>query len=416
MRRHPATIIGIAALALGLAGCGGGSGSHHRRPRTPKTLVVYASLPLQGPLAGTGRELDEGIRLAIAPGGVRIGNFLVTYRRLDATSPKGGGASAQTIANAQRASGDARTIAYIGEVGSAQSALSIPILNEAGIPQISPTSTAVGLTRLLAGTPEGQPASLYPTSERTFMRLVPNDGDEAAADLIAMRDAACARVGWVSDGSVYGNELVALLGVARATAGVPLPTGVPVASPAALAPLIAALRGRIGGCVELAGVHAGELGAAAHAIMVALPRVRIFAPHALCDPAWARAALAGSAPVANPPLECTQVVRPLTALPGAAGFIGQFRLRYGVTPAPAAILGYEAMTLVLQTIRELGSAGDSRAAMLRTLLAGQPHASVLGTFAFDADGDTTLRAVALYRIAPTGRLQYRGAISAPRAG
>ncbi len=35
---------------------------------------------------------------------------------------------------------------YIGEFNSGGSAVSIPILNEAGVPQISPANTYVGLT------------------------------------------------------------------------------------------------------------------------------------------------------------------------------------------------------------------------------------------------------------------------------
>lgn len=430
MRRHPLTTLTVAALTLLLGGCGGGHGSGRRRASVPKTLVVYASLPAQGPLAGSARQVADGIQLALSQYGSRVGSFLVAYRQLDDTTAKATGSPyAQTVSNAQHASEDSRTIAYIGELQSTQSALSIPILNEAGIPQISPTSTAVGLTRLLPGAPTDEPASLYPTPDRTFMRLVPNDAVEAAADLVAIREEGCTRLGYVSDRSAYGKEVITLLEAARDPDAVPLATGVPVASPASLAPLIAALHGRTGDCVEIAGTEAdaGALGAAARTILDALPRVRIFAPDGLCDAAWIRAVVPGTAPAPAPPdgrtrsdailpIECTRVVRPASAYPGAAAaaFIARFRERYGPTPQGDALLGYEAMSLVLQTIKQLGADGDSRAAVLRALLAAQPHASVLGTFAFDRYGDTTMRAIALYRITAGGDLAYRGTVTPTR--
>ncbi len=428
MRRHPLTTLAIAALALLLGGCGGGRGGGHRRASVPKTLVVYASLPAQGSLAGAARQVADGIQIALSQYGSRAGGFLVAYHQLDDSPAKANGSTdAQTVADAQHASADSRTIAYIGELASGQSALSIPILNEAGIPQISPTSTAVGLTRLLPGTPTGEPGSLYPTPDRTFMRLVPNDAVEVEADVIAMREAGCTRLGYASDGTSYGTEVFSLLEAARTSDGIPVATSVRVDSPASLAPLIAALRGRAGACVAIAGTHAGALGAAANAILSALPRVRIFAPHGLCDAAWVRAAVAGSAhgatapnglgSDADEPIECTQVVRPVDAYTGGTAleaFIAAFRERFGPTPQGDALLGYEAMSLVMQTIKQLGSDGDSRAAVLRALLAPRPRSSVLGTFAFDRYGDTTLRAIAVYRVTAGGRLVYRGTITPPR--
>ena len=43
------------------------------------------------------------------------------------------------------------TIGYVGDLNSGASAISIPPLNRAGIPQVSPTSTAVGLTSSALG-------------------------------------------------------------------------------------------------------------------------------------------------------------------------------------------------------------------------------------------------------------------------
>ena len=49
--------------------------------------------------------------------------------------------------NVRRAAQDESAIAYIGDFNSGASAISIPILNEVPLPQISPSNTAIGLTR-----------------------------------------------------------------------------------------------------------------------------------------------------------------------------------------------------------------------------------------------------------------------------
>ncbi len=64
----------------------------------------------------------------------------------------------------------------------------------------------------------------------------------------------------------------------------------------------------------------------------------------------------------------------------------------------AASYGYEAMRLALDTIAGLGAQGDSRAALLAALHGLRGRRSVLGTYGFDRNGQSTLRAFGLYRV------------------
>ncbi len=57
-------------------------------------------------------------------------------------------------ANARRATEDSSSIAYIGEPTRAASRFSEPILEEAGIAQLSETSGAVGIKKLLKAVDE----------------------------------------------------------------------------------------------------------------------------------------------------------------------------------------------------------------------------------------------------------------------
>src|ERR1700754_3902955 len=95
------------------------------------------------------------------------------------------GTPARESHNARRAAKDA--IAYIGAFNSGASAISLPILNEAGVPMISPSNTAVGLTRRGPGANPREPDKYYPTGVRTYFRLTPNDAVQGGAPAAAAR-------------------------------------------------------------------------------------------------------------------------------------------------------------------------------------------------------------------------------------
>src|ERR687894_374628 len=121
------------------------------------------------------------------------------------------GAAARTpelaSANARRAAQDDKTVAYIGEFNSGASAVSIPILNEGGVPQISPSNTAVGLTSDEPGAEPGEPDKYYPTGQRTYTRIVPKDTIQGAALATLMKEEGCQSVFMTNDKEVYGAGL-----------------------------------------------------------------------------------------------------------------------------------------------------------------------------------------------------------------
>ena len=75
---------------------------------------------------------------------------------------------------------------------------------------------------------------------------------------------------------------------------------------------------------------------------------------------------------------------------------------------PYKIYGYEAMKLILDSIN---AGGPTKAGVLAALRGVQNRNSVLGTYSFDANGDTTLRTYGLYTIRG-GALHWVGAVTA----
>jgi branched-chain amino acid transport system substrate-binding protein len=60
------------------------------------------------------------------------------------------------------------------------------------------------------------------------------------------------------------------------------------------------------------------------------------------------------------------------------------------------------MKLALDTISSLGPKGNDKAAVLKALFATKARHSVLGTYGFDANGDTTLKSYGLYKVDKSG--------------
>ena len=64
------------------------------------------------------------------------------------------------------------------------------------------------------------------------------------------------------------------------------------------------------------------------------------------------------------------------------------------------------MKLALDTIKGLGAQGDSKSAVLNALFSMKADPSVLGTFGFNANGDTTLKSYGLYKVGSNGELLF----------
>jgi branched-chain amino acid transport system substrate-binding protein len=60
------------------------------------------------------------------------------------------------------------------------------------------------------------------------------------------------------------------------------------------------------------------------------------------------------------------------------------------------------MKLGLDTIASLGPEGNNKLAVLRALFDMRRRDSVLGTYGFDRNGDTTLKSYGLYKVGAAG--------------
>jgi branched-chain amino acid transport system substrate-binding protein len=410
MRRTTA-IAAFAAIALAAVGCsssGSSSGSSSSSPAAAgggKTVDIYSSLPMQGASSAQTIPLVNGIKLALSQAGGKAGQWTVNYQVLDdSTAAAGKWDPGQTAANARKVASDSKAVFYIGEFNSGASEVSIPILNEAGIPQVSPANTYVGLTTSLPGSAPGEPQKYYPTGKRTYLRIVPIDSIQAAADLIAMKNAGCTKVAVANDKEAYGAGLATLLGLEKGFYGVTIVsnTGIDPTAPN-FRSYASTVQGQGANCFFFAGIVSNGAVQITKDVHSAIPTAKVFGGDGVCTDSYTAASKGGVPAAIDPLLQCTVATQNLSAYPGGRDFLSAYQAKYGgSSPDPYAIYGYAVMQLALNTIKNLGAQGNSKSAVLAALFADKSVQSVLGTYGFNANGDTTLKSYGLYKVASSG--------------
>ena len=215
------SVIGIVACGSSNSSSSSASSGSSGSSSSGKTVDFYSSLPLQGASTAQTTPMVNGMKLALQQAGNKAGQWTVKYTSLDdSTAAAGKWDPGQTAADARKAASDTKAVYYMGEFNSGASEVSIPILNEAGLPMVSPANTYVGLTTNQPGSAPGEPQKYYPTGTRTYLRIVPIDSIQAASDLLAMKQAGCTKVAVANDKEAYGQGLATLLGLEKGSYGV----------------------------------------------------------------------------------------------------------------------------------------------------------------------------------------------------
>jgi branched-chain amino acid transport system substrate-binding protein len=411
--------IRLASLPLAavccLAGCGGGGDKPGDRI-TGSTLTIYASTPLHGPSNADGEAVVDGARLALAAMRGRIGRYRIALRVLDdSTAQSGQWDPVQTTIGARLAVQDTTTIGYIGDLNSGASAISIPVLNRAGIPQISPGSTAVGLTVASAAAAPGEPEKYYPTGIRTFARVIPNDSVQAGAQVRLQQELGCKRTYVFDDGEVDGEDIASSFVLAAQAARLQV-AAVQEFNPTAtdFSSLAAGVASAGADCVLITALPSPGAVLLTKQLAGALPEAPIFGSADLAESTYVDPAQGGIPESVDSRVLLTAATLDPSAYPPAGqAFYQVYRQRFGV-PEPAAIFGYESMSLMLRAIGRAtrrGTAPADRAQVRAAIFTTRERHSALGTYSIDPRGDTTLRTYGVYRIVG-GRLVFWTAISA----
>ncbi|WP_205697781.1 branched-chain amino acid ABC transporter substrate-binding protein [Conexibacter sp. SYSU D00693] len=381
-----------AALSFGVAACGdddeGGSASSGSGDSGSTSLTVYSSLPLQGDSRPQSQSVVNGIKLALEESGGKVGNFTIKYTSLDdATASAGKWEAGQVSTNARKAAQDKSTIAYIGEFNSGASAISIPVLNQAGILQVSPSNTAAGLTRKEGAAP-GEPDKYYPSGKRTFGRVVPADHIQAAAQVTFQKDEGCKKTYVFNDKEVYGKGLADQVEQIAGQQGLEIAANEGIDTKAAnFRSLAQKVKSSGANCMFFGGITQNKGVQLFKDVHAQNPSVKLFGPDGVAESPFTSklgAEVEKMTYITNPTLD--PKLYPTTG----QEFFKAYEEKYGAAPEPYAIYGYEAMKVVLLAIEKAGDKGNDKQAVIDAFFQTKDRDSVLGKYSIDENGDTTL--------------------------
>jgi branched-chain amino acid transport system substrate-binding protein len=403
------------ALAVGLTACGSSNKKSGGGGGGGATVDIYSSLPLQGASKDQTAALVNGAKLALSEAGSKAGSFTVNYQSLDdSTAQAGNWDPGQTAQNARKVAQDSKAVYYIGEFNSGASAISIPILNQAGVPQVSPANTYPGLTTSEPGTEKGEPDKYYPTQKRTYLRIVPRDKIQSAALIAQMKQDGCKKVAVANDKETYGGGLARIFVQQSKSQGLNV-TGNDGIDKAAsnFRSFASKVKAAAADCFLFSGVTANGSVQLYKDVGSAVPNAKLYGPDGVCESGFTNSKKKGIPAALGKRFTCSVATLDLKSVPGGKKFVDSYAKRYGdKNPDPYAIYGYEAMKLGLDTIKGLADKGSDKAAVLDALFKTKNRSSVLGTYSFDKNGDTTLTDYGIYKVGPDGNPTFDHAIKA----
>jgi DNA-binding SARP family transcriptional activator/ABC-type branched-subunit amino acid transport system substrate-binding protein len=394
--RVPWYVIGVVSVAVLTVGAVLWIG---QRPAAlpPGTWTIGLDMPLSGSQAYLGEPVRNAVQMAVdeinAAGGI-YGSALTLQVLDDASDPS------RAAANAEAFVADPRTVAFIGPWGSAAAFETIPLTNEAGLLQCSPSATHPGLTKPRDGALDLRAAR---TDAISFVRLAPADDIQAVAmAAFAAHDLNATSVLVIDDTAVgrviadpFEQEFSKLDGttVRRALN--------PGADPrTVLAPLDSA-----SGPPDLV-FFGGETDTGA----VTIRRTMAGMGHTATPLLSWDFLFDGSG--RDPGSYLQQVGMPAAvgtyvahaSLPDPKfSFTDAYRQRFGADPDEYAPGGYACLEIIAAALRGVapeGPSADELRELVRAYVVDQSHRyeTVLGSIGFDANGDALQQFVTFYRV------------------
>jgi branched-chain amino acid transport system substrate-binding protein len=393
----------LGALALGMSACGdddddddGGGGGGGETASTDVT--IYSSLPLQGATRENSLDVQKGATLALQQRNAKAGACTVEYKKLDdSTAQAGQWDPGATSANARKVANDDNAIALLGEFNSGASAISIPITNEAGILQVSPSNTALELTKDAGPDDKGAPEKYYPAGARTYGRVVPADHIQGSAQAEWMAEVGVKSLYTLDDKQVYGA------GVAKTTADAAELNGIEVAGSDSIDPkapnyrsLAAKIRDSGADAVFYGGITANNAVQLYKDLGAALPDATLWGPDGVAESAFTNDL---PADIAERTYITVATINPKDYAPKGQKFFDDFRAQYNQKVIqPYAIYGFEAMDVVLDAMDRAGDSCNDRQTVIDEFFNTKGKEGVTGTYDIDEDGDVTLSQFGRHRI------------------
>ncbi|MDP2432406.1 MAG: branched-chain amino acid ABC transporter substrate-binding protein [Pseudomonadota bacterium] len=355
------------ALAFSLSGCG-------KSEDAGNVIKIGSVAPLTGPQTHIGKDNENGARLAvdeINAKGLELGGKKVKlelYGEDDQAEPKTATIVAQKLV-------DAGVVAVIGHLNSGTTIPASKIYHDAGIPQISPSATAVAYT-----------AQGY----NTAYRVMANDAQQGRAlGQFAVNKMGAKRIAIIDDRTAYGQGLAGEFEKAATAAGGEIVAHEFTNDRATdFNAILTSIKGKTPDLVFFGGMDP-QGGPMARQLKRLGLNAKLLGGDGLQNANFMKLAGADAEGVvaSSPGL-------PIDSMPGGPEFRKKFEAKYGVIQVYAPY-AYDAVYALVEAMKRANSAEPAKvlAELPKTDLQG-----VSGPIKFDAKGDTEGGAVTLYEV------------------
>ncbi len=358
----------IVAMTFALSACG------EKTAEGPEVIRIGSVAPLTGPQTHIGKDNENGARMAvdeINAQGLELGGRKVKLELLgedDQAEPKTATIVAQKLV-------DAGVVAVIGHLNSGTTIPASKIYHDAGIPQISPSATAVAYT-----------AQGY----KTAYRVMANDAQQGKAlGEYAVGKLGAKRIAIIDDRTAYGQGLAdEFEKAAKASGGEMVAREFTNDKATDFTAILTSIKGKNPDLVFFGGMDP-QGGPMAKQMKRLGLKATLLGGDGLQNANFIKLAGAEAEGVvaSSPGL-------PIDSMPGGAAFREDFEAKYGVIQVYAPY-AYDAVYVLVAAMMRANSAEPAK------VLAELPrtdHQGVTGPIRFDAKGDTMDGAVTLYRV------------------
>ena len=376
-----------AIVVLAVAACGPGGGA------SKGTIQIWSELPRQGSSKGQTDTIVAAIKYALEKKGGKVDGWTVKYvDQDDSTAEAGAWTQERATALATEASSTADLVAYIGTFNSGAAKIVIPVLCKAGIAMVSPANTYPGLTKPGKGDDSiGEPGIYYPDGcKHNYFRVVPADDLQGKVGADWAKELGATKVYVVDDSQIYGKGVADVFDASAADAGLEVVAHDQISGKETDYKSLAAKIADSGAeLMYFGGITQQNAGQLWKDVRDADADIMLMGPDGIYEEAFLDAAGEAS--------EGTYLTFGGTTRDQYTGSAKTWADEFeaaGNKIEVYTIYGYEAANVVLAAIEKASKGGADtvaklRAATIDNLLATKDYVGVLGTWSFDANGDTS---------------------------
>ena len=389
MRRLLVLLAGVAVLSLAMMSPGSG-GLQPASGAAGKVIKIGVDLPMSGGEAPNGEPTNNGVLLAIddanKAGGYK-GMMFEEVLKDDAVN--GVHDPAQGAKNVQELLADSAVVGLVASFNSNVGKATIPITNAAGVVHISPAQTNPGLTKPEFGALDVRKAR--PT-EINYFRVCPTDDLQGpvAADY-AFKNLKVKKVAILDDQETYGKgiadefekEFKRLGGTVVSHDGIPKGTQ-------DFHAILTAIKAKGPDLLFFGGVTTTGGGL----VRKQMKDVGLSIPYEGGDGIVEDEFLKVAGDEATGSYG-TVAAENADRLPSAQGFIKGYKAKFNSDPGAYSANAYVAANIIIDAVKAVG---PDRAKVRAWVASLKDYKSIIGTFSFDKNGDTTNKIISVYAV------------------